>query len=277
MEPTFKNISIEEYHANAALGKTDLVQFAKNPLRYKIYRQTIKPPSPVFNLGSAAHTAILEPDTYQNRIAIPPSEVLGKNGVKSTKAYKEWEAQQTGKTILTQTQADQVQAMAKSIFENPEHSTAKLLLTGGIAELSGFWTENHGYDIELKCRPDYLPAEGIAVDLKTCKDASPDGFGRDAARYKYHWSACLTLRGLTAITGIEHTEYIFVCIEKEPPHNVACYRCPPHLVDLAGRQIEEPLTLYAKCLKTNEWPGYENRILDLKFPGWAEKENNYGE
>jgi hypothetical protein len=35
------------------------------------------------------------------------------------------------------------------------------------------------------------------------------------------------------------------------------------------KEIEPLLDVYRKCLETNEWPGYADRVLDIALPAWA--------
>ena len=275
-EPITKNgfyqITNEDYHADPAASKSSLSDFSHTPKKFKINRQIIKKSSPVFDLGTAAHAAILEPEKYWDMIAVPPAKLLAKNGAMSTKAAKEWKAQKEseGKVVIKQDFQDKVEAMAENVLERPEHSEARALLTGGVAELSGFWEETEfGAPFFLKVRPDYLPGGNLVVDLKTDLDASPVAFGRKAYNLKYHWSAWLTCRGLEYLTGEKHDKYFFVVVEKEIPFDVAVYQVPDYMFEIARRELTPILERYSQCLETDEWPGYENKRLMLDFPGWA--------
>ena len=271
----FYQISNAEYHADPALSKSGLSDISHTPKKFKVNRQIEHKSSPVFDLGTAAHAAILEPDKYWEMVAVPPPDLLAKNGALSTKVAKEWKAEQEdkGKVVIKQDFQNKVEAMAENVLERPEHSEAKALLTGGHAELSGFWEETEfGAPFMLKIRPDYLPGGNLVVDLKTDIDASPEAFARKTFNLKYHWSAWLTCRGLEYLTGERHDQYFFVVVEKEIPFDVAVYEVPTYAFELARRQIRPLLERYSRCLEADDWPGYENKRILLDFPAWALKD-----
>jgi len=271
----FYQISNADYHKDPAASKSSLVDFGHTPKKFKTQRQIEHKSTPIFSLGTAAHAAILEPDTYWQTVAVPPPGLLAKNGALSTKVAKEWKAEKEaeGKTVIKQKDQDMVEAMAENVLERPEHSEARELLTGGVAELSGFWKEDEFGPVPffLKVRPDYLPGGNIVVDLKTDIDGSPDAFGKKAFNLHYHWSAWLTCRGLEHLTGERHNKYYFVVVEKEIPFDVAVYEMPDYAFEIARREIEPLLERYSRCLEADIWPGYENRRIMLDFPAWALK------
>jgi hypothetical protein len=284
-----KNLSMEAYHGHqGSYSKSSLVTFREAPNKLLLPRDEKKKDH--FELGTAGHTAILQRDEYFKSVKVPPPEILGKNGARSTKAFKEWAEENKDYTLLTQGQHDQVVGMYESVLKDPRHSEARALLTGGISEASVFWYEHFAgqddfmisvepdYDktiakLLMKCRPDHLPGNEIVVDLKTGPDASPEAFGKKAYNLKYHWSAALTTMGLTRATGRLHSEYIFVVVETTPPHNVGIYRTPQALLQLGIQEVKMAMEDLAECVQNNNFPGLPNEIQDLQFPAWAIKED----
>jgi hypothetical protein len=200
-------------------------------------------------------------------VAIVPDEVLGKNGARSTKAYKAWAADHAHQTILS---ADQVEAVERICHSALAKTSIKNLLTGGIAELSAFWQEEHaGHTLTLKCRPDYLPANTVVIDLKTTGDIH--GFARTAYSLKYHWSAWLTCRGLTQVTGMLHNTYYFVVVETVEPFDAMVVQVMPEHFELAESEIMALLPQLAACDRDNYWPGFPDEVLSLQMPSWAFK------
>jgi hypothetical protein len=203
--------------------------------------------------------------------------------------------------IVTQKQMDMVLRMRDSVLENPDHSRARELLTGGNAEVSVFWDELYsrepekdeaGYQslpsrtyadpeglhtLRMKCRPDYIPAPRIVVDLKTDgQDIDVESFERTIHNKKYHWSAGLTLRGMHMATGEPHRVYIFVVVETTPPHEVAVYQLPQEAIALGKMEVMETMARLAWCDMTDKWPGMPNRIQQAGLPPWAYKALNKG-
>ena len=269
----YDNLNIDDYHADPALSRSDLMQLKRNPMKYRVQKQLVKKDSDAFSIGKAGHAAILEPDKYWEQVAVAPSSVLGKSGSRNTNAYKDWAADSAriGKTIITQDQSAMIRGMTESIYSSPAHSTAASIFSNkqGIAEQSIFF-EDATFGFTAKIRPDFrFPYVKLLVDLKTCQNASFDAFSRDSANYGYDIQAAWYLTGASRATGDDYQDFIFVCVEKEPPYCVAVYRADSEMIN-AGRQKIRPLIeLYNHCLESDQWPGYPDQVVDLKLPGWA--------
>jgi hypothetical protein len=109
------------------------------------------------------------------------------------------------------------------------------------------------------------------TDLKTT-GLSLDDWPRHALRSKTHWSAYFTCRGLTALTGLKHREYLFAVVETTPPHDARIMRTPKIIMELAEYEIMELLPRLIECDRTDTWPGSPDEVTDLKFPSWAYKD-----
>ena len=138
----YTDLSNEAYHGHlASYSKSSAADCAEYPYKV-IYNQTHRERSQKFDLGTAAHAAILEPETFEDTLALIPADILGKGGARSTKAYREWLANQPAdKAVVDDNQRDQVLRIRDSVLNNPAHSRARELLTGGVAEVSVFWHE----------------------------------------------------------------------------------------------------------------------------------------
>ena len=68
----------EQYHANDAISHSKLELFRRRPISYyrRFIAKTVARPEPTeaFRLGSAAHCAVLEPDTFWARYALRPGQ-----------------------------------------------------------------------------------------------------------------------------------------------------------------------------------------------------------
>jgi hypothetical protein len=205
----------------------------------------------------------LEPDKYYQSIIISPQ--VDKRTKAGKAEWKTFQEKAKGKMILTQDEANAIEGMKESIYNN---ITAYDLLLEGIAEQSIFF-KDPVYNFLGKVRPDYYTSLKEVVDLKTCQDAGYDAFSRAIANYKYHFQALFYLDGLTEVTGVEHTKFIFIAVEKEPPYGVAVYEATKDMLKTARKQIAPLLDVYAKCLKTKVWPGYKEKLQYISLPRWA--------
>nr|DAQ54379.1 MAG TPA: Exodeoxyribonuclease 8 [Caudoviricetes sp.] len=245
-----------DYHAHPAVSKSLLDRMAKSPLHARAYLDgAIEPATPAMLFGTALHTAVLEPARYAAEYAVFEGDRRTKDG-KAT--YEKLIA--SGKSIISAADADVISAMVSSILQHP---VAAKLLTEGVVEHSVFWTHPRT-GLECKARPDYWRQNhGMVVDLKTTEDASPAGFARSIAAYRYHVQAAHYLDGTMA------ARFVFIAIEKKAPYAVGVYELDPASLtagaSLRARDIEQ----YASCVEFNAWPGYSPEIQTIALPKWA--------
>jgi exodeoxyribonuclease VIII len=77
----------EKYHAVDALSKSMMTKILKSPAHYKAALDEHQEPSKAMQLGTAIHTAVLEPHLYSQVVAVIPPDIDGRT--KEGKAWKE--------------------------------------------------------------------------------------------------------------------------------------------------------------------------------------------
>ncbi len=249
------NLPAAEYHAHPAISKSLLDNVAKSPLHARAYLDGVsEPPTAAMQFGTALHAMVLEPDRYASEYAVFEGDRRTKDG---KAAYEALIA--SGKSIISRDDSDVISAMSISIYQ---HSVAASLLKGGLVEHSVFWP--HKNTAECKCRPDYWRKDdGIVVDLKTTEDASPAGFARSIAAYRYHVQAAHYLAGTQA------ERFIFIAIEKKAPYAVGVYELDAEALTIGQTMRERDIEQYASCVEFDTWPGYATEIQTLTLPKWA--------
>ena len=258
-----------DYHAHPAISKSHLDQVAKSPLhyfaRYLDPNRVATEPTAAMAIGSAVHTHVLELDQWDARYVSAPDGID-----RRTKAGKaEWEAfttAATGRTVLPKADADLVMRMAHSVFSHP--AAAMLLALPGKAETTHMWTDE-ATGLQCKCRPDWLTDDGrLIVDLKTTEDASPRGFARSIAQWRYHTQASWYLDGVEQSTGTRPEQFLFVCVEKKAPYACAVYAADAEMIDAGAQTAARDLDVLATCKAANAWPGYSDQIEPISLPAW---------
>jgi hypothetical protein len=258
-----------DYHAHAAISKSHLDQVAKSPLhywaRYLDPNRVVPEPTPAMAIGSAVHTHVLELDQWDARYVSAPDGID-----RRTKAGKaEWEAfttAATGRTVLPKADADLVMRMAHSVFSHP--AAAMLLALPGKAETTHMWTDA-ATGLECKCRPDWLTDDGrLMVDLKTTEDASPRGFAKSIAQWRYHVQASWYLDGIEQATGTRPEQFLFLCVEKKAPYAVAVYAADAEMIAAGAHTAARDLDVLATCKAANAWPSYSDQIEPISLPPW---------
>ena len=257
------------YHRHAAVSKSHLDEVAKCPQRYYArYRdpnRIVPEPTAAMVLGSALHTHVLELDQWDACYAVAP-DGLDRRTKEGKAAWAAFEADAADRTVLTRADADQVMAMGRAIYAHP--AAAMLLNLPGKAETTHMWTDA-ATGLECKCRPDWLTDDGrIIVDLKTTEDASPGGFRKSISAWRYHVQSAWYLDGLENATGRRPEQFIFICVEKKPPHCVAVYAASTQMIEVGALTAETDLARIAMCIESNDWPSYSNQIETIDLPPW---------
>ena len=245
-----------DYHADPAVSASHLHAVAASPYHYwSRFLAPDRPPSvqtAAMKLGSLTHCAVLEPDQLASRYGIAPDRRT--NAGKA--AVAEMEA--AGIEAVTAPEMEQAMAMAASVRS---HQAAAALLRDGKAEQS-FWFDDIATGLRCKCRPDWYTGSTI-VDLKTTVDASPKGFAKSVAQWRYHVQQSHYLAGTFA------ERFVFIAVEKSYPYAVGVYELDADAVQFGDYERRNNLQTIADCRAISEWPGYGNTIQPLSLPKWA--------
>ena len=258
-----------DYHAHPAISKSHLDQVARSPLHYwAAFLDPNRQPreaTPAMAIGTAVHTHVLELDQWDARYAIAPENID-----RRTKMGKaEWEVfttAATGRTMLSRADADHVMRMGHAVYSHP--AAAMLLGLPGKAETTHMW-DDAATGLQCKCRPDWLTDDGsLIIDLKTTEDASPAGFRKLIANWRYHVQAAWYLNGIEQATGTRPDQFIFICVEKKAPFAVAVYAADAEMIQIGNEAAARDLDVLATCKAANAWPGYSDQIETINLPSW---------
>ena len=251
----------EAYHARQEISSSDVKAVAGKSLAH--WKGKVWKDSSAFALGSAVHAMILEPE---KKLVIRGPEDRRGNKWKADKLAADLD----GKILLTEGDYDLAQAIAAPVI-NHEVVKGWIADPSFVAEAS-FFAEDYLTGVKIKCRPDgYLPDAGIVFDIKTTRDASPDGFPREIRNYGYDLQAAHYLRCLRSEGFKAHT-FIFVCVEKEPPYAVGLHALTDRYLEAADLRVTETLEKISRAEASNlfqtGWPLIN--VVDL--PRWQTAE-----
>jgi hypothetical protein len=259
----YRAVPMDTYLRLPCLSASGLEVFRRSPKHY--HERVEQEATPAMTLGTAVHTALLEPEDFA------ATYVRGIDGDGRTKAVKdarrELEEQHPGATVLSGAEYDTVSSMVGAIRSHPRAST---LFTGsGDVEVTGIF-DDPDTGLRIKIRPDRLIRRaGMLVDLKTAADASQDGFARASARLGYHRKMALYRRGLRAL-GWDCTASAICAMETSPPYAVGLYLLDEAQLERAERDVVRLLHQFAFCSSTDSWPGYgSDEFRTLYFPDFA--------
>ncbi|ACA18434.1 conserved hypothetical protein [Methylobacterium sp. 4-46] len=191
------------YHADPALGSSDLKRLAAEPADYW-FGSVLNPnrpadePTPSQIIGRAVHKLVLEgQQSFAARFVRRPDDLARLDAKARAKLAP------NGEDVLPGEDFDRVQQAAGAVLANP-HLAASF--TGGASEVSVFWTDAvDGEQVRRKARFDYLKPRAV-VDLKSTRPSRPTSFQanclRAMAEYGYPVQAAAYLQARAQLAGL---------------------------------------------------------------------------
>ncbi len=261
----YRNVPNEDYHSGPGISKSGLWTIHdKSPAHY---RHPHKPEETtqskaIKDFGTAAHTAILEPNDFDTKVYRGPAD---RRGDKWTNAEEYCKAE--SKVLLTAGDFDKVLAIRDAVHANP---FVNGIITGGnpLIEASGYWIDEETGEL-CRCRPDLYRGDlGIIVDIKTAQSAHPNDFARSVVNYGYHAQEAHYSDGWKAL-GRDVQGFVFIAWEKKSPFACGVYELPPAIVDEGRAIIRKSLQTYHECRKADRWPAYGDGVQELPISRWA--------
>jgi exodeoxyribonuclease VIII len=256
----------DNYHQDrTCISASGLKLIAKSPRHY--WNRYLNPDyedatTPAMAFGNVVHTLMLEPHTFNERYAISPD--VNRTTKEGKAAYAAFMEANEGKEFISSKDFATATAMIEQAKLNP--------IITDLLDLSEK-EAMHTFEVlgvQCKMKADAINViDGCIIDIKTCQDASPDGFGRDAYNLGYLLQAAFYLDGYYLATGTNIKRFIFIAMEKSAPYIAAIYELTPEQIELGRQQYLAALQTYKNCLAANKWHAYGDNIQPLTLPNWA--------
>lgn len=254
-----------EYAAWKALSRTNLVDLARSPAYFCWRRANEVEPTAPMDLGVAIHTAVLEPERFDQEYAILAEEVdrRTKDGRATWEAF---ERANRGRKLLRSRDGLACVSIATALRGG---SAAATLIQAGRHEVSLLWRDE-GTGLLCKARADVL-GEGrhgpLIIDLKSTQNAQPHAFSRSISRDGLYMQAAHYLAGLDAL-GHPGGQFLFVAYETSPPFWSSVHRLSTRFIDLARQERETLLQAYRFCEENGAWPDHGHVVHTVEPPAW---------
>ena len=258
------DLSNADYHAHPAISKSKLDAARKSGkhLQDMLYGPP-RESTAAFDLGTVLHASAL-PGEDPDEIAVRMPEGMKK----ITKEGIAFKKEHQDKIILNPSDAYVVDQMMLSLREHPFSASLVNGELKGKAEQSFFCTDTET-GLELKARPDFILDDlSLILDLKTTIDASPKGFQRSVANYRYFVQASHYLDVVEMSTGKRPQGFLFVAVEKTRPFSTAVYLADQAMIDLGKQHAREDLNNIAQWIADGKFPGYSERVEEISLPKW---------
>lgn len=265
------DISAEAYHADReSISSSGLRQVLECPRKYRFGEHS---PSQALDFGRAAHQWLADPAGFSDDFVALPEDYDGR-----TKAGKDLlrQAREAGKTPIKHDEGEAIMAMARALREQP--FGGRPLGASAFAPGAGVWEPTLVWDdpetgVRLRARPDWLPhARRLIPDYKTARSAKPDDFRRAIWTYGYHMQAAHYLDGIAEVTGEKPRRFYFVVQEKVAPFVVSIITLEDIAIEWGRLQNRRAIRRYADCLSRDYWPGYDDEVVTVGLPVWAERD-----
>ena len=193
--------------------------------------------SKAFDIGSAFHCLILEPDFFHERfhvvddteICIKASGADWKKKNKKptmTTVYKKWYAElvqpiiDSGEyTVISQDDMDLLEIMQSKLLAVKEIKS----LLSACDEFEGIYS-NEIDGVKTKCKVDGLKFDDFMIDLKTTGGSVKD-FISSSYKYNYDQQAAFYMDTV----GV--SRFIFIVVEKNYPYNVGVFTCGDSFIE----------------------------------------------
>lgn len=251
------------YHTSPGISWSQLQPMMQSPLHYLHALHVERTETPAMRLGTAAHVAVLEPDTWDDCYV-----VAGPMDRRTKEGKAAWAAlQDDPRVVLTEAEAATAQAMAEAVRAHP---VAAGLLSSGAPEVVLRWQEEGRL---CRGRADWLGDQHV-IDLKTGRQDEPRWYGRTVAQRGIHGQLAGYRRGAAEAQGCprEWLEVYVVHVDSSPPHDVQVWRMGADVLEAGEALRGRLLRRLAECEASGVWPGAMPGVRDIELPEWARED-----
>lgn len=257
----YENLPADDYFAIDAASNSGLKLVRRSPAHFK-YREE-KEPTPAMAMGTAIHMALLEPERFDKHYVVAECED------KRSAYYKGLVKDIGADRVITLKDHRKLLGMQESAYRNKRF--AAYMKAPGRNELSVVATDPTTGAL-IKCRFDRMGDSVFALDLKKCQDARGEEFCRPITNYGYAMQVAFYEHVWLCETGERLKEFPLIAIEEDSPHGVICHDLDEVALELGRKHYREALDVYARCLDSGIWPGYEQESEVTSVTSWAANE-----
>lgn len=154
----------------------------------------------------------------------------------------------------------------------------------GESEVAIEWTEQGlKGPVICRCRMDHVfMSTGLILDIKKVRNAQPRKVARNFVDYGYDIQWVAYSRALQALrpelTG--RTDFTFLFMELYPPFSIVPAKPDGAFREIGSLRWQTAVTMWERCLATDHWPSYSDRVITLEAPAYIVSEqlgNGYSE
>lgn len=261
-----EGLPIGDYHAAPHLSSSGVSDILKSPAHYK---HKVWTDTKAKRIGSGVHVLLLEPE--QAALLLPQPPDVNKRTKAGREEFTVWEAGLgPDATILSSDEREVAEKCAASLRGTKFAKRFRMFEPDTVqTEVSLFAKiDTEDGPCFMRARPDIVHPARVLVDVKTSRDADPEGFMRHAYNFGYHRQEAL-YRRVAAAAGVEVERFAFAVVETDAPYSATWYELPEALIEEGDRAVLEAARVWARCTRENRWPGYpDDQITTLEPKPW---------
>ncbi|MDO8596608.1 MAG: PD-(D/E)XK nuclease-like domain-containing protein [Sulfuricaulis sp.] len=144
--------------------------------------------------------------------------------------------------------------------------------TEGNGEVVLAWQEN---GLWFRSMVDWIVGAGLVYDYKTTgMSCAPHAIGRMMADAGWDVQAAMIERGLDVLDpdNAGRRCFRFVAQEDEPPYAITACELSESVMTMGRKKLTMAISMWARCVQENRWPGYVTALVYPEYPGWAESQ-----
>jgi exodeoxyribonuclease VIII len=270
----YQGLTYDEYAVLPAINFSSLRRFSLTAAHARYFIEHPPKETKALRFGHLMHTVILEPQKLDENFLIAPK--VDRRTTVGKRAWAEFERLAKGRTIVNDDEMRICQNIRKNIAEHP---TGRELLYAqdGANELTLVWLDAVT-GLLCKSRLDRfgaLNAQGAIGDVKsTGKPASLRNWQRSCFEYGYFEQAAMYREGAQTLFPLPEgydRSFIWVVVESNEPNLVRLFEAEYDAMQHGYQEFRKHLDAYAECVRSGEYPGWEEGIETTGLPAWAQK------
>lgn len=246
-------MSESQYRSLPALNASRFKAFHRSP--YHFFNQKEVETTEAMKIGTAIHTAMLQPNLYSSEIGYLP-DVDGRTteGKAIKKAFEEMYA---GKTILKAASKEVVERACSAIARSDEWDAIKATKTMRYEQV--LMCDLHG--TACKSRLDLLDVEGgIIRDIKSCDDANIEKF-KYTVKDRLYWLQAGFYTLMAEKVYNKKFNFEFIAVETSEPSSALFHAVDEQELDRWKNLVDILLLEYSDCVNADTWHKPKNGIL----------------
>lgn len=222
-------------------------------------------------LGRASHHLLFGEKDFRSVFTVRPATINGETWHSNKTICKAWLKRQAehGLTVLTMDQLRAIKGISKSLAQEPlvQHG----ILNGAI-EQSWIWKDK-ATGVWCKARPDASPNDSLDfVDLKITRSVMWNDLQRSIRDYGYYQQAGFVAMACREILGQPINSFSLVFVESRPPYCVEIVTLKDIDLQRGEKACRIGLSMFAKCMRENRWPGPRGERADARYIELAERD-----